>query len=31
MTLFQKKPEYGPASMVVDKLEMTGVQVPYLV
>jgi parallel beta helix pectate lyase-like protein len=31
MTIFQKKPEFGPASMVVDQLEMTGVHVPYLV
>jgi hypothetical protein len=31
MTIFQKKPEFGPASMVVDQLQMTGVQVPYLV
>ncbi len=31
MTLFQKKPEFGAATMVVSNLDMTSVQVPYLV
>lgn len=31
MTLFQKKPEFGAASMVISNLEMASVQIPYLV
>lgn len=31
MTLFQKKPEFGAASMVISNLDMASVQVPYLV
>ncbi len=31
LTLYQKKPEFGPASMDVTGLSMTGVTVPYLI
>ena len=31
VTLYQKKPEFGPASMDVTGLSMTGVNVPYLI
>ncbi len=31
VTLYQKKPEFGPASMDVTGLSMTGVSVPYLI
>ncbi len=31
VTLFQKKPEFGAASMVISNLDMASVQVPYLV
>ena len=31
LTVYQKKSEFGPATMAVEALEMTGVEVPYLV